>query len=215
MTNLCDLRSLIFSRSTLNDQGQAASLETKKVIDAAIKDTSSSLAATLTKDLELLFYTGIEESGKSEEGKKLDVWPLPRGTENVSNEAYLSDLADFIIELGCNKNDAPFVARWLILNSRVQDLGPFAAPIEAKFLDDKFCPGAAGLTNAEKGLLANSIEHQKSDQRAASATPYYRSASSTRSSLGRDDRLVLPAAFSIASQVSLPTMPSTVSFLSP
>ncbi len=81
MTNLCDLRSLIFSRSTLNDQGQAASLETKKVIDAAIKDTSSSLAATLTKDLESLFDTGIEESGKSEEGKKLDVWPLPRGTE--------------------------------------------------------------------------------------------------------------------------------------
>ena len=161
MTNLCDLRSLIFSRSTLNDQGQAASLETKKVIDAAIKDTSSSLAATLTKDLESLFDTGIEESGKSEEGKKLDVWPLPRGTENVSNEAYLSDLADFIIELGCNKNDAPFVARGLILNSRVQDLGPFAAQIEAKFLDDKSCPGAAGLTNAEKGLVRKQASSTK------------------------------------------------------
>jgi uncharacterized protein YjbI with pentapeptide repeats len=59
VTNLCDLRSLIFSRSTLNDQGQAVSLETKKVIDAAIKNTSG-LADTLTKDLESLFGTGRE-----------------------------------------------------------------------------------------------------------------------------------------------------------
>lgn len=169
MTNLCDLRSLIFSRSTLNDQGQAASIETKKVIDAAIKDTSVSLATTLTKDLELLFDTGIEESGKSEEGEKSDVWQLPGRAENVSDEAYLKDLANFIGELGCNKDDAPFVARGLILNGRVQELGPFAAQIEAKFLDDKSCPGAAGLTNAEKGLLRKQASSTKKGFSGAAA----------------------------------------------
>ena len=60
------------------------------------------------------------------------------------------------------------------------------------------------------------FESTRRTRSAASArTPCYRSASSTRNSRGRDDRLVLPAAFSIASRVSLPTMPSAVSFLSP
>ena len=157
--DLCDLRSLIQDRASLDDKGQAVKLDAGRVIEAATKDTSRGLAAILKKDLASLLGAGAEE------GEELDLWQGPSGGQAVSDEMCLQELADFIVKLGCDPKDAPFVARGLIID-RVQDLGPFAEMIETKFLDEKSCPGAAGLTSAEKRSLheqASSAADQKRD----------------------------------------------------
>ena len=145
--HLCDLRSVI-----------ATNLEVKKVIDAAVKDTSGSFAETLKNDLG--FMLGADGAKEDEKNEEQDPWVLSGEKQNVSDETYLKDLADFIFELGCDNANSPYVARGLIVNKRIQDLGSYAEEIE------KSCQGAAGLTSADKRLLhepGSSSADQKRD----------------------------------------------------
>ena len=151
----CDLRSVILTRSTLNEEAQVINLEAEKVINAALKETSGSFAKYLAENLRSML--GADgECEKSEEGGKLGQWQLTGREQNVSEETCLKDLANFIGELGCHPEAAPHVARGLIVNNRVRGIGPFADKVEAKFLGPS-CPGAADLTSAEKELLHEQV----------------------------------------------------------
>jgi hypothetical protein len=146
----CDLRSVILTKSTLNEHNQPTSLEPRKVINDAVKDTSGSLMKKLEQDLGSMLK-------ESEKGGEPDPWQLLGLEQTISDDAYRKDLAEFIGELGCAKADAPYVARGLIVNKRLQDLGTYAKMVEAKFLDEKSCPGAAELTNVEKESLRRKV----------------------------------------------------------
>jgi hypothetical protein len=147
----CDLRSLIRSASTLNEYSQPQRLEVAKVIDAAVRDSSTSLTTKLRKDLEELLKEMSEESGEP------DAWQLMGLEQTVSDDVFRKDLAAFIGLLGCDPRGAPYIVRGLITNKRLQDLGSYAQDVAAQFRNRKICPGAAGLSDADKRLLDQSV----------------------------------------------------------
>ena len=146
---LTDVKSLIESKESVDDEGQATPLDTERVIKAAIKDTSKGLALILNTELGSL----LRSDSKGPE--KFDTWQGLSGEQVVSDEN-LEQLAEFIGELGCNPKGAPQVVRGLIVNNRVGDMGRFADRVEKKFLDPS-CQGAADLTSAEKKLLREQV----------------------------------------------------------
>ena len=163
--HLCGLRLVkqkLVKQEVKQDQ---ANLEVKKVIDDALKDTSGQFRRDLKKELEsILGADGTKEAdGAKEEDKKNE-------EGGKSDETCLKDLKDFVLELVCNNNaDAPYVARGLIVNNRIQDLGSYAKEVEAKFLD-KSCQGAAGLTSEEKRWLHVAASRAARGISAASAS---------------------------------------------
>jgi hypothetical protein len=74
-------------------------------------------------------------------------------------EVYEKRLAEIWREVGCAAEGAPYALRGLLRRLNKQDSSLFAAQsphraaLAAAFLDEKRCPGADGLLDAEKATL--------------------------------------------------------------
>jgi hypothetical protein len=70
-------------------------------------------------------------------------------------EAYQRAFADFIGELACDAEHAPFVARRLALSGGFARAGPAAADILNRIVvaDPNVCPGGSGLSDGERRIL--------------------------------------------------------------
>ncbi len=86
-------------------------------------------------------------------------WPAERDRANLtawrslekewgdSRKNYPRMLADYLIELGCRSDAAPFVVSCLFYNGRVEATGEYGMEVLARFMKD--CPGSVGITDVE------------------------------------------------------------------
>jgi hypothetical protein len=92
-----------------------------------------------------------------EEDEMAKVWEVLVGS-SPATEAYEKRLAEFWRETGCAAEGAPYVIGRL-LDHLGSPFSPFSAQspqvpaLAAAFLDEEHCPGARGLTEAEKAKL--------------------------------------------------------------
>lgn len=69
--------------------------------------------------------------------------------------AFHARLADFLIQLGCEGENAPYIAHRLIWNGRISDTGSHVGRIAAAFKDRQKCHGFAGLDPKDIEQLEN------------------------------------------------------------
>ncbi|MGB6175983.1 MAG: hypothetical protein WBF43_06530, partial [Methylocella sp.] len=91
------------------------------------------------------------------EAEMAKIW-LARERETPTPEAYEKGLAGQWRELGCAAEGAPYVLDGLIYHLRFAYDWPFrqsdaATALAAAFLDEAHCPGAHGLSEADKAAL--------------------------------------------------------------
>jgi hypothetical protein len=88
--------------------------------------------------------------------------PAERSMENLkvklaqsppSADDYDKSLAESFRQIGCNKDDAPYVIRGWLRDHRLAGRGPAWRALAVAFLDPANCPGARGLSDQEMADL--------------------------------------------------------------
>jgi hypothetical protein len=93
------------------------------------------------------------------EDEMAKVWAAARESVPPTPEAYEKSLAGQWRELGCTAEGAPYVLHALIARLSSADSSPFrdqsaaVKTLASDFLDEAHCPGAHGLSEADKATL--------------------------------------------------------------